>query len=328
MKSQSPFSGMINTIALSRGDIAFSGLNASWRECNNTRGDKEMFFSLLFSIGDITNRHHNIFRSSKRPDGGLAQRDSFKIIYEWMFINVREQFYKFLFSYCFNEYISFDLILSARIETTGKTGKVIDRYTLLHSDEYLNKIAAFAAKIIKGNNSTHKEYLSKFLTRPRLSKRKGHKKLRPETRAQMKLKQLLLYKISIKCDFIVIKKYSHMEFVGYYNWRRKYIEHLESYQFSSKGILNFTQDQFSYWLDSMPSVALKRIRSRLLTKADAPKNKKWKQLPFWFLSWERKLSSRTDKIKVRDVPVVYVPHHILDEVYESTRYNIIRSQVI
>ena len=62
--NSNPFYGLRNCLALQQkatGSITTSLLDACWEEVKDNLEKKQMFFSVLFSIGDITARHHNIF---------------------------------------------------------------------------------------------------------------------------------------------------------------------------------------------------------------------------------------------------------------------------
>jgi hypothetical protein len=82
-KNENPFYGCSNCLKLveqSGTIINESHLNSAWAEVSKDLEKKKMFFSLLFSIGDITNRQHNIFKGKKVDGGGNASRDNFETI--------------------------------------------------------------------------------------------------------------------------------------------------------------------------------------------------------------------------------------------------------
>lgn len=311
-KSENPFFGLRNTLEFyqnaSKGSISTHSLNSVWNEVRGNKEHREMFFSILFSVGDITARQHNIFGKKKVDNGGSANRATFHVILNWLRDNNYPQFKKFLFANLFNEYTSFDTILTNRVKTS-KLGKVnkVDTVTssLYGNDIYLNDLSDFVVKIIQGSNPSHKHFLAKFLTRPRLSKRQGHKTMLPETRKIMKAKENFLKMVSEKAGLPYTKKTTHIEFTGYYNWRKQYLGDLESILFSSRKVLEFDEVQFKEWLNKLPSGARYRVRTRLLTKDNKPKQLKvvtsvegskkkmvtfkenpWGNLPQWFLNWE------------------------------------------
>lgn len=80
-KDINPFSGLKNCLALysraSKGEVNKAQLDLAYDEVKDSKEKREMFFSLLFSIGDITGREHNIFKGNKVDSGGNSQRDTF-----------------------------------------------------------------------------------------------------------------------------------------------------------------------------------------------------------------------------------------------------------
>ena len=82
--NSNPFYGLRNCLSLQQkatGSITASLLDACWEEVKDNHEKKQMFFSVLFSIGDITARHHNIFGNTKRDSGGNANREGFYNIF-------------------------------------------------------------------------------------------------------------------------------------------------------------------------------------------------------------------------------------------------------
>lgn len=288
--SENPFYGMKNCLLLfqnaGKGNVTESLLNSAFAECK-TKEKREMFFSILFSIGDITARQHNIFGKNKIDSGGNSQREAFKTIMNWMRKNHYNQFKNFMFAHLFNEYTSFDNLLSNRVKTQKKKAKVVSVDNSLKGDsEYVDDLAMFIANIIKGTNPVNKYFVSKFLTRPRLSVRKGHKRMLPETKELMKNREAFIKLVSDKASLPYTQKKGYIDFHGYYNWRKEYNQELESVLFSSGKISEFDEQEFLGWLDKLPSGARFRVRCRLLTDKNTPKSTKWGNLPNWFLKWE------------------------------------------
>ena len=120
--NNNPFYGMRNCLALLQnqgGNITESLLNPCWQEVKDDKTKRELFFSLLFSIGDITARQHNIFGKTKRDSGGNANREGFYTIFLWLKDNHKAQFIKFLRAGLFNEYTCFDILFRSRVQTKG-----------------------------------------------------------------------------------------------------------------------------------------------------------------------------------------------------------------
>lgn len=314
--NDNPFFGLRHTLVLyqnaGKGSITDSMLNQSWNEVKGDKTKRELFFALLFSIGDITARQHNIFGKNKIDSGGNAQREAFNTIMDWMVINHLAQFEKFLQAHLFSEYTSFDSLLANRIITKKKTKQVTTvKARLSGSKDYINILTSYIAGIIKGNNPAHKYFVAKFLTRPRVSKRKGHKLMLPSTKKNMRQREFFLKLVSLKAGLRFVRKETHIEFIGYYEWRKDYIGNLESVLFSSKKILEFDKQEFLKWLGGLPASARFRVRTRLLTKDNQLKKAnitgkdrevavapKWGLLAEWFLEWEKFKDTKQTEVRV------------------------------
>ena len=124
--NSNPFFGLKNCLELlnTNKQITSQMLDAAWMEVKDSKEKREMFFSLLFSIGDITNRQHNIFKNKKVDTGGNANRENFEVVLQWLWNNNREQFMRFLFAHLFNEFTSFDVLFKNRVKTVKGTNKV------------------------------------------------------------------------------------------------------------------------------------------------------------------------------------------------------------
>ena len=78
-KSENPFFGLRNSLEFyqnaSKGIVNIHNLNNVWNEVRGSKEHREMFFSILFSIGDITARQHNIFGKSKSERELVSSRE-------------------------------------------------------------------------------------------------------------------------------------------------------------------------------------------------------------------------------------------------------------
>lgn len=296
-RTKNPFYGMKHTLSLmqiaSKSAITFSMLDNCWKEVLDgknvpDRERAEMFFSLLFSIGDITARKHNIFKrlETKSVDnGGSAMRENFRIVMQWMKDRMPSQYYKFMNAHLFNEYTTFDNLLAARVKTKKKTSVVTEIIDMLGADpDEMLQLAQYIASIIKGNNPFDKYLVAKYLTRPRMSKRSGHKSMLTQTKQLMQKKTAFLAMVSDLCDFPYEPRKGYTQFSGYYEWRKDYIGEMESVLFSSGKISEFDKNEFLSWLEKIPATARLRVRNRLLDK-NQPKPR-WGDMGLWFLEWE------------------------------------------
>lgn len=286
--NNNPFYGLKSCLKLlqNAGDtISYGMLDDAWNEVKEDKDKREMFFSLLFSIGDVTSRQHNIFKGVKRDSGGNANREAFYNIMRWLRVNNKEQFVKFLEAGLFNEYSCFDLLFKTRVQTKGS--KVLKVTNSLLDEEYQYFLVYYIYKILNGNNPFNKMLVCKFLTLPRLSKRSGHKKMLEETKANMESKTKFLIKLSrlMKWEYTVAGTYCN--FKGYRDFRKQYNGDLESVLFSTGKIAEFDKVQFMEWIDKLPSQARFRVKNRVLySKIKDSEDLKWPDLAKWYKEWE------------------------------------------
>ena len=289
-----PFFGLKNCLELlnTNKQITSQMLDAAWMEVKDNKEKREMFFSLLFSIGDITNRQHNIFKNKKIDGGGNADRENFEVILNWIWNNHPDQFKKFLYAHLFNEYTCFDVLFKNRVNTVKGTCKVSSVSSVFMNPAYSKVLLEYVYSVINGNNPFDKMLIAKFLTIPRLSKRQNHKRMLPETRKIMEYKYDFLDKLSIMMGW------ERVWLKGYREWRRQYNGELESVLFSTGKINEFTKDEFLKWFDQLPAQARFRVKNRILysTIPGEPKMSlvhsegaayKWAKFQPWLKEWEQ-----------------------------------------
>lgn len=286
-KNDNPFYGMKSTLRLFQNvgnDISVDMLNSAYAEAK-TKTQKDLFFSLLFSIGDVTSRQHNIFDGITKDNGGNANRESFYTIFNWMKDNHREQFIRFLNAGLFNEYSCFDMLFRSRVKTKG--GKVLKVYDIFADDWYRHALVEYVYAVINGTNPFNKFLVAKFLTIPRMTKRSGHGRMLPETKMVMEHKGLFLKELSALMGWEYDIHGSYANFAGYRKWRKEYNQNLESVLFSSGKILDFTKDEFINWFDKLPATARFRVKNRILYKTNDDGTPKYANLEKWYVEWEQ-----------------------------------------
>ena len=287
--NNNPFKGLTNCLSLYRSSNAFtipsSLLDKCWEEVKDDKQKRQMFFSLLFSIGDITNRQHNIFKKQPKDTGGIANREGFTSIVKWLYNNHKQQFLTFLNKDLFTEYNCLDTLLNNRIKTIKNTRSVIPIESILKDPVYRNELAHYLYKIIRSKNTFNKQLVAKFLTLPRLSKRSKHNKMLPDTKVNMQYKIDLLSTLSdlLGWNYVVNKNY--VNFKGYRKWRKTYNQQLESVLFSTKKINSLDKQTFLEWLNSLPALARFRVKNRLLYSTENEKPK-YPDLKKWYEEWE------------------------------------------
>lgn len=289
-KETNPFSGLRNCLKIFNNGgqgitLSQDDLNKAWEEVKDSKEKKEMFFSLLFSLGDITARQHNIFRGQKVDSGGNSQREIFFNCMEWMKKNIPDQFFKFMKSHLFNEYTCFDNLFRNRVQTQGK--KIISIKSVLNTSDnrYFNELLDYTESIIKGKNPYDKMLVAKFLTLPRLSPRKEHKQMLPQTKELMKAKAKFLEELSKRMNWSYKIEGNILNFKGYREWRKEYNSTLESVLFSTGKIKDFDEIQFLEWLDRIPAQARFRVRNRIMFEKEGVF--KYPKLKEWYEKWEK-----------------------------------------
>lgn len=302
--NENPFYGMRNCLQLFNnlnGTITTSMLDAGYEEVKNDKTKKELFYSLLFAVGDITNRQHNIFKGVKTDNGGNANRESFWTIFLWMKNKHYGQFVKFLNEGLFNEYTCFDFLFRSRIQTKGK--RVVNIYDIFSDKKYCKDLANYLYKIINGNNPFNKHLVAKFLTLPRLSKRSKHKKMLDETKAIMEHKAQFLIRLSNLMGWEYQANGVYTNFKGYRQWRQAYNQELESVLFSSRQIMEYDKEQFLEWFDKLPAQARFRVKNRILysyikdEKGDST-GFKYPKLKEWYIEWEKNKEAKQAEQRV------------------------------
>lgn len=325
--NENPFYGLRNCLELFQNStlsITTELLNRCYEEVKGSKEKRELFFSLIFSIGDITARQHNIFKGVKKDSGGNANREAFWTAFIWMRDNHPKQFYKFLHAGLFNEYTCFDFLFRSRVQT--KSCRVIKVYNVFNDDKYIEELAKYTYAIIKGSNPFNKQLVAKFLSLPRLSKRKGHTKILDETRLVMENKAKFLITLSklMKWEYEVNANVAN--FKGYRRWRKEYNGDLESVLFSTGKIKEFGKAEFTKWLDKLPAKARFRVKNKVLysTIEDTPKYPKLKQ---WLTEWEelkakKQAEQRILEEKVRQNQASEEDLSRLEEIKKQAKVNV------
>lgn len=308
--NENPFYGMRNCLQLFNnlnGTITTLLLDNCYEEVKNDKAKRELFFSLLFAVGDITNRQHNIFKGIKTDNGGNANRESFWTIFLWMKEKHYDQFVKFLNEGLFNEYTCFDFLFRSRIQTKGK--RVVKVYDIFSDAKYCDDLANYLYKVINGNNPFNKHLIAKFLTLPRLSKRSNHKKMLEETKSIMEHKAQFLVKLSNLIGWECQINGTYTNFKGYRQWRQAYNQELESVLFSSRQILSYDKEQFLEWFDKLPAQARFRVKNRILyskeivTVGTIEAAPKYPQMIEWYKEWERNKEAKQAEQRVLEEKV-------------------------
>lgn len=275
-------------------------LNNAWNECKGSKILREAFFVIVFSIGDITNRQHNIFGKKKVDSGGNSLREQFMSCMKWMVKTCPEQYHEFLKNDLFRQYSCLFNVLGTQVRTKKGSKQVLEVINML---EGVNQtaVAEYMAKIIRSANPVEKTIIAKWLVNPRVSKRQGKDRKTGEKKGTRNLQDATKALAGVRIGFYLelskimkweVKKHKHnFQFIGLSAWKKEYNGELESVLFSSQKIKEFDETQFTKWLNTLPSGARYRVRRRLLGEKDALKGK-WisnfgGDMGTWFLNWEK-----------------------------------------
>lgn len=299
-KNGNPFYGMRNTLEVyqdaSKGvSIPKAKLQKAWDECKTTE-QLSVFMAVLFFVGDVTNRQHNIF-DGKVDGGGNAQRAVFRddvIPFMVSKVSKLRKPQRLNLIKLIAEYTTMDNIVSARVKTKKGSSQVVSVIDMI-SVFGIKDVASYVANIINKGTSFEKICVAKFVTRPRFSKRAGKKQMLPETKKVMETRAALLKEVSDRAKLPYEDKGSYVDFVGFYNWRKEYNKDFESVLFSSGAVASMDKEEFISFIDKIPSDARFRVRNRVMF------NEKWTKQKAWYEAWESyKMDKQAEQRKLEE----------------------------
>jgi len=315
-KQGNPYFGMAKTLGMLQNvtkmvdkpskSAVFSYLNEAWKECKDALEKRQLFFSCVFSFGDITNREHNLFRRKALKDvdqGGSALRRVFLHCLEWMHTYVPDQFYRFLPIY--GEYYNLGASTMFHLLWTDRyKGTVIDTFKI---DVNVDRLTTFIADTLKSRNTSENEMRlwAKWLWHIPSAKRKRKfvvterglnsvkKKYNNDakvgdvvTRVSEKQKETIekdrfvlrcIESLSVKMGWEIATYGTNKQYIGYRKFRSQYLVDTEAVMFSTGKIKALDKTQLLTWLDSLPGGARHRVQRRVVEKSDkgvlTPKSK-------------------------------------------------------
>lgn len=271
-----------------------SYLNRAWEEAKSSKEKRELFFVLLFSIGDIQNREHNIFRKRgiKNVDGGgNSSRKTFLYILNWLTAKQSNQFYKLL--PVIGEYYNLDGMMFYEIKTDRYKGTVKEIQKL---NVDMDKVTDYISTILKNPKTSEndKKLWAKWLWHIPTAKRQrkfvvteiGLKSVRKKYGSDYKVGDVVkstrtkqtqtqakdtwtlnnIHMLSVKMGWEIIDHSKNKEYRGYREFKKKYLVDSEATMFSSQKIKDLDKQQLFNWFDQLPSGARFRTQTRLLEK--------------------------------------------------------------
>ena len=268
---ENPFYGKTALLALMQGATTTpnptSLMHNAWQECKGEKHLREAFFTIIFGIGDITNRQHNIFGRNQVENGGNSQRESFMYAMQWILKNVPNQYYVFLQEDLFRQYTCLFNVLATQVKTKKGSKTVVGVLNMLEGVD-LNILADYLANLIRLSHPGEKSIIAKWLVNPRTSARQardkagnrtGKRDLLDTTKKLQNIRVELYTKLSERMGWEVQQHKYNKRFVGLNEWKKEWNGDLESVLFSEGKIVEMDEQQFAGWLNTLPSGARYRV---------------------------------------------------------------------
>lgn len=288
--------------------VVMNYLTAAWKECSGNLESRKMFWSVVFSFGDVVNREHNIFRKKgiKNVDqGGNSLRKVFMYCLEWMNINTPEQLYSFF--PVLGEYYNLGAMTMFNIIWTDRfKGNVLEHYQI---DIDKDRLTSYIAGILSDSKTSESDLKlwAKWLWRVPTGQVRTHKRVitdkglksmqRKYNNTSLKVGNIALVSspkqsktlqkdreileciklLSEKMGWLVKSYKTNILYSGYKSFRSKYLGDTEAHLFSSQKIKEFSMNEFIDWIDVQPSSARFRVQKRLFESVDGKlvSRKKW-----------------------------------------------------
>lgn len=265
-KQENPFYGMSNTLRMyQNGSKGMSAsLDSAYKEAR-TKEQKELFWSLLFSFGDVANRQHTLFEV-KVDNGGHAQREYFRDqVLPWAWNKVQaDGLDSHRFLELVVEYTTLDNLVAARVVTKKKTKQVTKVINMIEVFGIENIVPVLVQMF---HGSQFDQYrVARFLVGYTFNRRENMLK---ETIANMESRKRLL------SAFVEASGLGTVD--AYKAWKRNFT--MESNLFSTGKILDYEREEFIKLIESMPGNARFRVKTKMY-------NEKWAKLSEWFDQWE------------------------------------------
>lgn len=315
-------------------DVIRTYLTRAFNECD-TLDKKKLFYSLIFSFGDIANRKHNIFRKLDMinvDDGGNSQRKCFIHCLEWMLTfdnETREQFYNFM--PLIKEYTNIENLFINQVRSDRGKGYISEIIKLSIDIDRVTDFIAQEISSLHTSDASHTLW-AKFISLPISRYRKRNvvvdnnnikflnknseenlrvgdtvsftSELHSETVEKERQKYKFLMMLSKKLNWKVIKyKDRNVRFVGLEEYKKKYLSNSEAHLFSSKKILSLDKEQFINWLNTLSSGARYRVQRRLFNNINGEVTLKTKwindrgdNLGDWFSEWLQTKKKAQEKL--------------------------------
>jgi hypothetical protein len=318
-KNENPFYGKQELLALYHGATVPLRelqvlLNRAAGSCKS-KEDWQLLYVVIFNIGDITDRNHDLllktYGAKGLEKGGNSARKNFLYCLTWMVNNKPEQFYEFL--PLIHEYTNFENLFFYQLRTDRTKGSLHEIISIVPSEKekrevFVERVTSYLASIISDSNTpVYKlSLLAKFLKYPRFSKRsrvtKSGEKVKKNLTHPAFLKEVFeaqfALSLSKKLGWDTIVHKNNTEYVGLKKFKQTYNQLNEDVLFSTKKIFSMDKASFISWLDSQPAGARYRIGRRLTFKPEVYVNQ-----AAWFNEWialKEKASQEARKLEAKE----------------------------
>lgn len=233
---------------------------------------RTLLFTIIFKVGDVVNRDHNVFGRKKVDNGGDSLRKTFRYCLSWMLENDSQTFYKLL--PLVPEYTNFENIMFYQLTTDRYKGTLIEKEVLNIDQDILVEYLSDTLRSAK-TTDFQKSLIAKFLptvpTTKRYSRTKTGEVVAREKQGFTKEKDSvalsLIAKLSKAMGWEIVEHKRNLKYDGYCKFRSKFLALTEAHLFSTQKILDFDKVQFLEWLDSLPGGARHRVQTRICEKS-------------------------------------------------------------
>jgi len=236
-------------------------LDSAFSEIKNIE-DRELFYSICFSICEIPDRtHYGISNIENLEKGGSGNVNFTNTFLDWLIRKDKQQFINFIPQIV--DYISLKPFTTLQVTKEGNFKGILN---IIMNDLEIRSIVIDLLADYVNSEDEFKHYLvAKFINVPDFTKRKrknGKKTaIKPITKQKMNYYKTLLYELSEKVGWEISEFDNYIKFSGFVKWRKQFSSKLEFIEFSTKNILNYDKSSFINFINKLPSKARSRVRN-------------------------------------------------------------------
>lgn len=275
-------------------------LQSVWNVAKLDRTKRQLFHTICFNIGSITNRQHNIYGNHKVDDGGESSNEFWLEYLNFLLDNDQDQFIKFI--PIIIQFVGDRELANYQVRTKKGSKDISGTSGLLKKMQSIPKvwnayIEVKAADVASSNPFTRHQ-TAKFMHIPRYSSRQkvnrktgekdGRRALQGATVDKMRCYEKFVTDMSAKCGWEIKTddKNKVKNFIGFKKFKRQYQDDMVDYLFSTKTVLSKDETQFKDLLNKLPSGARDKVKLLIKTADNKIKKPEYANLVKWFLEWD------------------------------------------